>query len=204
MSPLKLKVPRKVRSDCSVPLWPGALEESGVVDDRVSDAVLEELEQLAQEVDRLESTATDEEASARVWARRQRLLIELDVSGLLEGTNALRARLERRPALAAYHAACLAMRDYLASAARARFFPPSATTPKHVPRISLDWFRRPSDYVPAGVTPHEWLALCERNFVEPLPSGEGTRFLRLEGTVHVMLYRRETGPEPVLWRVLPA
>jgi hypothetical protein len=96
------------------------------------------------------------------------------------------------------------MARYQLSAARLRLVGnaiPLGPTDGHV---SLDWFRTPSNYVPEGVSPHDWLALCERNFIGPLPTATGTRFVRLEGKVHVLSYRIEATAEPKLWRALPA
>lgn len=70
--------------------------------------------------------------------------------------------------------------------------------------ISLDWFRTPSGYTPAGISAHDWLALCEANFQDPLPTAAGTRFVRLEGRSHVLHFRLEVGPQPRLWRAVLA
>ncbi len=108
------------------------------------------------------------------------------------------------PALRGYYDATIAMMSYLASAARIRLV--AAPIPLEVidSPVSLDWFRVPSGYQPAGVSPHEWLALCERNFRDPMPAGTGTRFVRLEGKMHVLSFRREVGPDPKLWRAVIA
>ena len=70
--------------------------------------------------------------------------------------------------------------------------------------VSFDWFRQSSGYVPDKVSPHDWLALCERNFIDPMPTQSGTRFVRLEGKLHVLSYRVEATSSPKLWRALPA
>lgn len=161
-----------------------------------SDRLLGELEELAALVDRLESEG--EEATA--FAKRQRLLIEFEVSDLLPGTPALAARLEAYPHLRAYQRAAVALAAYQGSAERRRLmsgWPGFDPARQHV---SLDWFRQPSAGPPPGHSPHAWLALCERNFCDPLPGGTGTRFVRLAGAVYALSYRREVDAEPRLVR----
>nr|MBA2541800.1 hypothetical protein [Deltaproteobacteria bacterium] len=92
------------------------------------------------------------------------------------------------------------MMSYHASAARIRLVGNAIPIKPSDGHVSLDWFRTPSGYTPAGVSPHDWLALCERNLLEPMPEGNGTRFVRLEGKLHVLSYRVEASPEPKLWR----
>ncbi len=185
-----------------LPSWPGDRDEQALIYDYVSDAVLADLEKLAIEVDRLEAGTEDQQVTA--GAKRQRLLIELEVSGVLSGQAAAGARLADHKTLRTYHDACVQMASYHASAARIRLVGnaiPMRPTDGHV---SLDWFRTPSGYVPEKVPTHDWLALCERNFIEPMPTGTGTRFVRLEGKIHVLSYRIEATAEPKLWRALPA
>jgi hypothetical protein len=170
----------------------------------LSDDVLVGLEQLAKDVDRLAAVAADEQAVATADAKRQRLLIELDVSGLLAGTDDVRVRVAPYPTLLGYHSASVALLSYLASAARIRLVATSIGTNAIDSNISLDWFRVPSGYTPGGVQPHDWLALCERNFIDPMPAGGGSRYVRLEGKMHVLWFRREVGPTPRLWRAVPA
>jgi hypothetical protein len=162
-----------------------------------SDQMLASIAAIAREVD----TITDE---GRASARRERLLIELDVAGVL--ADGARAHLVERDLgpLVAYHDAAVALRRYLASAARVRLVktvPPVAVLEA---AVSLDWFRVPSGYVAPGVEPDAWLALCEANFLVPRPTDSGERFVRLEGAIHRLLYRREVGPDARLWRALPA
>lgn len=185
-----------------LPSWPGERDELALIRDHVSDGVLAELEKLALEVDALEAGSDDDRI--RAGAKRQRLLIELDVGGLLTGKPASGDRLAGHPTLRGYHDACVQMASYHASAARIRLVGkviPIKPTEGHV---SLDWFRTPSGYTPAGVSAHDWLALCEANFLAPMPTGTGTRFVRLEGKIHVLSYRIEATAEPRLWRAQPA
>ncbi len=168
----------------------------------MSDPTLDALEDLAREVDRL-AAASDAASIARASARRQRLLIELDVAGLLTGEPEIGARVAHHPTLRGYHDACVALADYHASAARKRWLEGSVPAGPQQARVSLDWFRTPSPYVPPGVLPHAWLALCERNFIDPLPQGTGTRFVRLEGALHALHFRTEVDREPRLWRAEP-
>ncbi len=169
----------------------------------IPDSALLDLETIAVEVDRLAAT-TDEESLARASARRQRLLIELDVSGLLGGTAMVRRRFEGLPTLLGYHEATIALMSYLASAARIRLVRAPIPLKVSDSLVSLDWFRVPSGYTPVGVSAHDWLAVCEANFRDPMPTGPGTRFVRLEGKSHVLQFRIEVGPEPRLWRAVLA
>lgn len=185
-----------------LPTWPPHPDELALIHDYVSDAQLATLEKLALEVDRL--AAGSEEDQIVAGAKRQRLLIELDVYGLLTGQPEVGHRVAESKTLRGYHEACVQMASYHASAARIRLVGnaiPMRPTEGHV---SLDWFRTPSGYAPGGVSPHDWLALCERNFLEPTPTGPGSRFVRLEGKMHVLLYRIEATAEPKLWRALLA
>lgn len=184
-----------------LPTWPPGKDELALHHDYVADEQLARLEQLAVEVDRLEAGSDAEQVVA--GAKRQRLLIELDVYGLLTGRLGVGRRVAGYATLHAYHEACLAMASYHASAARRRLVGPAPRRPTEG-HVSLDWFRTPSNYLPVGVTPHKWLALCERNFIAPLPTKTGTRFVRLEGSVHTLAYRIEATAEPKLWRALPA
>jgi hypothetical protein len=166
----------------------------------VTPALLADLERLALEVDRLDAERED----ATAYAKRQRLLIELDVSELLAGTDEVRARFASYPTLLGYHAACVALLGYHASAARIRLVATTIGSKVTDSLISLDWFRVPSGYTPPGVSAHDWLALCERNFIDPMPTGGGSRYVRLEGTMHQLLFRLELGPKPRLWRAVAA
>jgi len=66
--------------------------------------------------------------------------------------------------------------------------------------VSIDWFRLPSSYKPAGVAAHDWLALCERNLIDPMPRSTGIRYVRLEGRICVLHFRIEGTTGPKLWR----
>lgn len=182
----------------------------------VDDDMLRDIEALAGQVEDLDAAArqgerpyTDVERSAATAARRHRLFLELEVAGLLEpalageGRAALfRLGLTRT---LGYHDAAQALARYLASPERAARFPGEPVPGVIAARVSLDWFRTPSGYRPDGVIEHEWLALCEKNFVSPLPSSSaGQRFVRLCGAMHQLLYRAEVGPAPCLWRALRA
>lgn len=181
-----------------------------------ADGTLHDIEALAGQVDELDLAArqgerlyADVESSAATAARRHRLLLELEVAGLLEPAlageaRATLSRLGLSRALA-YHDAAQAMAQYLASPERAARFPGAPVPNVTAAHVSLDWFRTPSGYRPDGVTEYEWLALCEKNFVRPLPSSSaGERFVRLCGAMHQLLYRAEVGPAPCLWRALRA
>jgi hypothetical protein len=182
--------------------WPPHRDELALIHDYVVDDQLATFEKLALEVDRLAAGTDDEQITA--GAKRQRLLIELDVYGLLTGQPAIGARVAAHPTLRGYHDACVQLASYHASAARIRLVGNAIPLKPTDGHVSLDWFRTPSGYTPAGVSAHDWLALCERNFLEPMPEGTGTRFVRLEGKMHVLSYRIEAGPEPKLWRAQPA
>lgn len=190
-----------------LPSWPGQRDDFAIVPDHLPDRVLGKLESLAREVDRLAQGDEDEQITA--GARRGRLLIELDVSGLLDGREATRKRVENYPTLLGYHTAAVALLTYLESTARSRLVTTAIGSIAVGSRviesnISLDWFRAPSDYIPIGVSPHEWLALCERNFIEPMPPGAGSRYVQLEGRMHRLEFRCEVGSKPRLWRAVLA
>ncbi len=181
-----------------------------------NDDTLRDIEAVAGQVDELDLAArqgerlyADVERSAAAAARRHRLLLELEVAGLLEPALAgeARAALSRLglTRTLGYHDAAQAMAQYLASPERAARFRGDPVPSVTAARVSLDWFRTPSGYRPDGVTEHEWLALCEKNFASPLPSSPaGQRFVRLCGAMHQLLYRAEVGSAPCLWRALRA
>jgi hypothetical protein len=181
-----------------------------------ADDVLRDIETLAAQVDALDGAArqgerlyADVERSAAAAARRHRLFLELQVAGLIEPALAgeARAALSRLglTRTLGYQDAAQAMAQYLASPERATRFPGEPVPTVTAARVSLDWFRTPSGYRPEGVTEFEWLALCEKNFMRPLPSSSaGERFVRLCGAMHQLLYRAEVGPSPCLWRAVRA
>ena len=174
---------------------------------------LHEIEAVAVQVDELDVAAhrgdqpyTNLERNTAAAARRQRLYLELEVAGLLapELADQARAALARLGLthVLGYVDAAQALARYLASPERAGRFAVEAVPGVTAARVSIDWFRTPSGYRPEGVTEHEWLALCERNFASPLPSSSvGSRFVRLCGAIHQLRYRPELGPAPCLWRV---
>jgi hypothetical protein len=184
--------------DDSHGFWPPTEDELALVNDYVQDRELARLEKLAVEVDQLE--AGDEDQQITAGAKRQRLLIELDVYGLLTGQPEIGKRVTSYKTLRAYHDACIQMASYHASAARVRLVGNAVPLKPTDGHVSLDWFRTPTNYAPAGVAAHDWLALCERNFIDPMPKATGTRFVRLHGTTHVLWYRIEATGEPMLWR----
>lgn len=185
-----------------LPTWPPDKDELALVHDYVADEQLARLETLALEVDQLAAGTEDDQIIA--GAKRQRLLIELDVFGLLTGQPATGHRVADHKTLRAYHDACVQMASYHASAARIRLVGKAIPLRPTAGHVSLDWFRTPSGYTPAGVSAHDWLALWEANFIDPMPTHTGTRFVRLEGKIHVLCYRIEATTEPKLWRVQPA
>ena len=185
-----------------LPTWPPHADELALIHDYVLDYQLAALEKLAVEVDQLE--AGDEDQQITAGAKRQRLLIELDVYGLLTGQPDIGKRVAGYKKLRGYHEACVQIASYHASAARIRLVGNAIPLKPTDGHVSLDWFRTPSNYLPDKVAPHDWLALCERNFIEPMPTSTGTRFVRLEGKIHVLYYRIEATAEPKLWRALPA
>ena len=95
------------------------------------------------------------------------------------------------------------MASYLASPARARMMGPPAGRKPTDGHVSLDRFRAPSGYTPPGRSAHDWLAPCERNFVDPMPAGSGSRHVRLEGRVHELRFRVEAERTARLWRASP-
>jgi hypothetical protein len=185
-------------------------------DHLASDEILRDIEALAVELDALEQAARqgpepykDEQLDATVVAKRTRLLLELNVAGILTPSLAELAR----PKLVAlgltqslrFHDAAMEMHRYFKSPGRARLVRKPAPDSVIDSDISLDWFMVPSGYVPDGVEPHVWLALCERNFGERLPDVRaGRMFLSLQGGFHQLLFRTELGPTPRMWRALPA
>ena len=177
-----------------------------------TDDLLRDIEALAAQVDELDAAArrgdvpyANVERSAAAAAKRQRLFIELEVAGLLAPalTDPALAALTRLglTRLLGYVEAARALAAYLASPERAARFPGQAVPALTAAAVSLDWFRVPSGHRPEGVTEHEWLALCEKNFASPVPaSPAGIRFVRLCGAMHQLRYRAEVGAAPCLWR----
>jgi hypothetical protein len=158
---------------------------------------------------RLPEPYEDERLDAQIAAKRRMLLFELDVAGVLAvaGASEMRARLVAMGLenAVAYHDAAMAMHRYLGSPARERLVGRPVPADILECDVSLDWFRLPTRYVPEGISPAEWLALCELYYGRDVPANQraGRRFLRLEGRMHQLLYRMEAGATSKLWRALP-
>lgn len=161
-------------------------------------------EDIAREVDDRDVADADElpeEVAATLYARRQRLLIELDTCGVLDGEAATRAELVAHglARLVEYHDAATALRRYLASPERAALV--DTTPPARLldARISLDWFRRPGVDRGRPLPPHVFLAHCERMILD-LTGTTGSRWAKFLGVTHVLHYRREVADAPRLFR----
>lgn len=186
-------------------------EEWGLDYDYIPEPVLFQLENRAADLDkRIAAAGDNEDAIKEVNHQRAKLLSDLNAEKLLTGEEAARIRLRECPTLCTYHEAAVQLYSYFWSDCRYKWFPDQKLPELHQSNISLDWFRTPSGYLPDDshvpgekVSPYDWLALCERNFIDPMPGGTGERFLRLEGKIHALHYRREDGPTPRLWRALP-
>jgi hypothetical protein len=178
-----------------------------------SESLLREMEQMADTVDLLDAQArvggepyADQELDAKLVAKRGRLLLELEVGGVLApelaGTRATLVAL-RLPRLLSYHDAAREMTRYFASPGRARLV--RTPVPKRIndARVSLDWFRNSNDYTPAGIDPLDWLALCETNFIASERPRVGRVFIKLEGAFHQLWFRSEVGPLAKLYRAEP-
>lgn len=181
-----------------LPTWPPHRDELALIHDHVFEHPLLALEKLALEVDQLASGDEAEQVAAQ--AKRARLLNELNTAGLLSGQPDVSRRVGGHKTLRSYHDACLQMSSYHRSAARARLVRSEAPQKPTDGNVSLDWFRFPSSYQPAGVAAHDWLALCERNLIDPMPESNGVRFVRLEGQICMLFYRVEGASGPKLWR----
>ena len=171
---------------------------------------LRAMAELAALVDRLDAEAssgaepyTNVELDAPLVAKRDRLLIELEVAEVLGG--GARSRLERLglPALVAYSDAAVAMDQYLASPGYARLVEQPRPARLLDSLVSLDWFRKPSGYQAAGLAPDDWLALCDLNFRAAERPRAGSTYRRLEGAFHRLMFRTEL-TRPRLYRALPA
>jgi hypothetical protein len=176
----------------------------------VEDDALRELAALADEVDRLDAEASrgaepyaDEQLDARLVARRGRLLLELEVAGVLDPGGRDRLATRGLTSLVGYSDAAVAMDRYLGSPGYARLVKQPRAARLLDSRVSLDWFRLPSGYVPGGVDPDDWLALCEANFRAQERPRAGSVFVRLEGTFHRLLFRTELN-RPRLYRAVLA
>ncbi|MBX3156106.1 MAG: hypothetical protein KF773_08910 [Deltaproteobacteria bacterium] len=172
-------------------------------------SILRELEAMVAELDALDEQARDggetyedAELEARCAARRQRVLIELEVAGLFERSlaDAARAALAGLPALRAYHEAAMELHAYLDSRERAEIVRKPRPDSLLDSDVSLDWFRRPSGQTAEGIAPWTWLALGERAFENPAPFRAGRRFTRLAGQGCTLFYRTEAKAAPSLWR----
>ena len=194
---------------------PGA----GPAAQHLSDELLRSLEDDAAVLDQLDPEDTlraglpPEQVDALTAARRRTVLLGLRVAGLLQASTdaadnaALRQRLQAAGLLTllGYLDAAAALRAYLGSDARARFFRDQAPPQDLLQSdVSLDWFRKASPPPPPGVTAHEWLALCEINFVRSRGAGPraGRTYVKLEGRGTWLLYRTDVGPHLSLWRAL--
>jgi len=119
---------------------------------------------------------------------------------LLTGQPEIGERVAGYPTPRAYHDACVEMTTYHASASRLRLVGSAGPPKLDDGHVSLDWFRTSNGYTPEDVSAHDWLALCERNFIDPMPKSTGTRFVRLHGVTHALSYRVEASGKPKLWR----
>lgn len=167
-----------------------------------SESVLRDVETIAVEVDALDARDDlDEATSSKLYARRQRMLIELETFGVLAE--------DARPQLVAYglgklveyHDAAAQLRGYLVSVPRMAALgelPPASTSLLDA-RISLDWFRRPGSDHGRPLSPHEFLAGCERAIKDETRSN-GWVIAKFSGATHVLLYRREVADAPRLYR----
>jgi hypothetical protein len=179
--------------------------------DYIPERALVLLENRAADLDKRTAAAGDnEEAIKEVNQLRAQLLRDLSAENVLTGDELDRLQLRECPTLSTYHGAAEKLLSYLLSPERDRFFPGQQSPVPDYSNISLDWFRYPSGYLPDDshvpgekVSPYDWLALCERNFIDPMPNGTGERFVRLQGKIHILHYRMEDGPTPRLWRALP-
>jgi hypothetical protein len=176
---------------------------------RVEDDQLRDFEELAKLVDRLDVEASaggepyaNVELDATLVAKRDRLLIELEVADVLGGSE--RARLVQLglTTLIGYCDAAVEMDRYLDTPGYARLVKKPRVTRLLDSLVSLDWFRKPSGYVPAGVDSDDWLALCETNFRAHERPRAGSSFVRLEGSFHRLMFRTEL-THPRLYRALP-
>ena len=177
---------------------------------RAEDDDLRAMAELAALVDRLDADASagpepyaDVELDAMLVAKRDRLLIELDVAGVLGAGERERLAALGLTALVAYADAAVEMDRYLASPGYARLV--NRPRPARVidSLVSLDWFRRTSGYVAANLDPFDWLALCENNFRAHERPRAGSSFRRLEGSFHRLMFRTELR-RPRLYRAIPA
>jgi hypothetical protein len=167
---------------------------------------LRELENRAAEVEALDKKAlasdppyADEELDAKASAKRSRLLLELESAELLPGSADGLRRLKGYPLIAGYANAAAALDRYLDSPGYKRLVKVPRVTRLLDSRISLDWFRVPTNYVPKGATADDWLALCDLHFRDNEYSRSGSFFARLEGKLHRLDYRTELS-KPRLYR----
>ena len=181
-----------------------------------SDELLRQLENEAAMLDQLDPEDTlrpglpSEELDALTAARRRTVLLGLRVAGLLHeaaDSPELRHRLASAglSTLTGYLDAAAALRAYLRSPGRARFFRGAAQVADLLTSaVSLDWFRKDASITPPGVSPDEWLALCEANFVRSRPPGPrgGRTYVKLEGRGVWIHFRADVGPHLCLWRAL--
>lgn len=179
-----------------------------------SDDILREIEVMAGDLDLLDTRArsgptpyTDEQLYAEVCAKRQRVLFELEVANVIAPALGAMARARLvdlgLARLVGYHDAAVALARYYASPGYARLVERPAPPRLLEGYVSLDWFRLPSGYAPAGLDPLDWLALCEHNLRAGDPPLVGKLFVKLEGVLHQLWFRGEVGSTPHLYRALP-
>lgn len=164
----------------------------------VGDDYLQHLEVLAVEVDALEATAVAFEipysnaaCTAAVTVKRDRLLNELDVVGILTGEHEARLRTLELANLSAYADAAAALRHYYATPDYARYVKKPVPARVIDGAISLDWFRRPSGFLPSKFNAFEWLALCDWVFQDSRSPLFATTWTKIGGAGVALSCRSE-------------
>jgi hypothetical protein len=155
---------------------------------------LDELERRAAELDRRAAPPprSPDEAGA-VSAARRFLLMALDQAGVTDAEREVDPG--HRPLLRAYRNAARARAEYGRSAERAQLVRDAGP-----PRVSLDWFRRPSPRPNPLEAPFHWLATCEGTLLaaDLGDAGAGEVFLRHRDGWWSLAWRADDGVTPVL------
>jgi hypothetical protein len=151
-------------------------------------------------IDDLEFWLADEPKTAttegKITAERLTLLIELELSGLLNNqywqeklSYLQKWELDK---LEDYYKAALKLIAYANSSERQQAIPNAEPLPIRGGAISLDWFRQPLP-LPSGLTDFEWLAMCEAGWLRLNPKPRTRFYLNYNHRRYIILLRNEDG-----------
>jgi hypothetical protein len=199
--PMSLAIPRSALSELLGELgrWQAAAAGAARAPE-----TLDELEERAQEIDRLE--AEGDHAAAAV--KRRSLLADLEADGWFDPAKALATaawmRSGDRPTLAGYRSAGLRLANYLRSDQRREFNPDAGPQPILGAPVSVDWFRLENPPPFRDDDPFRWTAFAERVMSGAnLEGGAGRMMARSDDRWYTLDWRLEDGRHPALVAARP-